>query len=105
MVMNDKSSGTSVARTKRDLDKAAAALEEPGAGSRANLECRLSDLQVQFISTSARSLADVEARLVLIRDMVAAFSEILGICSTWSMRHSMTFGLCRPLSAEKGQDR
>ena len=75
MVMNDKFSGTSVANTKRELDKAAAALDEPGAGARANLECRLSDLQVRFISTRAQSLADVEARLVLIRDMVTALGE------------------------------
>ncbi len=64
--------GTSVAATKRDLDKAAAALDQPGSGSLANLECRVSDLQARFISTPARTLADVEARLALIRTMVEA---------------------------------
>lgn len=60
----------SVAATKRDLDKASAALDQPGAGSLANLECRVSDLQVQLITTPARSLADIEARLEVIRTLV-----------------------------------
>ena len=50
----------SVAATKRELDHATAALAEPGAGTLANLECRVSDLQVRFISTPARDLADID---------------------------------------------
>lgn len=65
-------SNPSVADTKRDLDKASAALDQPGAGAVANLECRVSDLQVRFISTPARTLDDIEARLELIRKMVAS---------------------------------
>lgn len=68
--MTQKVSETSVAATKRDLDKALAALDQPGAGALANLECRVSDLQVRFISTPARTLFDIEARLELIRMMV-----------------------------------
>lgn len=70
--MTRSGSEPSVAATKRDLDKASAALDQPGAGNLANLECRVSDLQVRFISTPARSLADIEARLELIRTMVEA---------------------------------
>lgn len=62
----------SVAATKRDLDKASAALDQAGAGALANLECRVSDLQVRFIATPARTLDDIEARLELIRTMVAS---------------------------------
>ena len=70
--MTKSDSEPSVAATKRELDHATAALAEPGAGALANLECRVSDLQVRVISTPARDLADIEARLQLIRGMVAA---------------------------------
>ena len=65
----------SVAQTKRDLDKALAALGEPGAGARANLECRVNDLQVRLLDTPARDLGDVEARLGAIREIVAGLGE------------------------------
>lgn len=68
--MTRTGSETSVAATKRDLDKASAALDQPGSGNPANLECRVSDLQVRLISTPARSLADIEARLEVIQTMV-----------------------------------
>jgi len=74
-MMTKNNSKLSVASTKRELDHATAALAEPGAGTLANLECRVSDLQVQFISTPARDLADIEARLQLIREMVAAIGS------------------------------
>jgi len=61
-----------LAATKRDLDKALAALDHPGSGALSNLECRVSDLQNRFISTPAQSLDDIEARLRLIREMVAS---------------------------------
>jgi hypothetical protein len=73
--MTKSDSEPSVAATKRELDHATAALEEPGAGARANLECRVSDLQVRFVSTPARDLADIEARLQLIREMVTAIGS------------------------------
>jgi hypothetical protein len=73
MTRND--SEPSVAATKRELDRATAALAEPGAGALANLECRVSDLQVRFLSTPARDLADVEARLESIRLMVVAIGD------------------------------
>ncbi len=70
--MTQKVSEPSVAATKRDLDKAMAALDQPGAGALANLECRAGDLRVRFISTPAQTLDDIEARLELIRTMVAS---------------------------------
>jgi len=73
--MTKSDSKPSVAATKRELDHAAAALAEPGAGALANLECRVSDLQVRFVSTPAQDLADIEARLQLIREMVAAIGS------------------------------
>jgi hypothetical protein len=73
--MTKNNSKPSVSSTKRELDHATAALAEPGAGALANLECRVSDLQVRFISTPARDLADIEARLQLIREMVAALGS------------------------------
>jgi hypothetical protein len=73
MTRND--SEPSVAATKRELDRATAALAEPGAGALANLECRVSDLQVRFLSTPARDLADIEARLQSIREMVVAIGD------------------------------
>ena len=73
--MTENGSEPTVAQTKRELDHAIAALADPGAGAIANLECRVSDLQVRLISTPARDLADVEARLQKIREMVA---EIAG---------------------------
>jgi len=70
--VTQKDPETSVAATKRDLDKASATLDQPGSGNLANLECRVSDLQVRFISTPARTLDDIEARLELIRAMVVS---------------------------------
>ena len=58
--MTKNGSEPTVAQTKRELDHAIAALADPGAGAIANLECRVSDLQVRLISTPARDLADVE---------------------------------------------
>lgn len=72
--MADDDSAT-VAEAKRDLDKALAALAEPGAGARANLECRVDALQVRLLDARARSLGDVEARLMAIRDVVAGLGE------------------------------
>ena len=74
-MMTKSDSKSSVAATKRELDHAVAALAEPGAGALSNLECRVSDLQVRFISTPARDLADIEARLQLIREMVATIGN------------------------------
>ena len=73
MTRND--SEPSVAATKRELDRATAALAEPGAGALANLECRVSDLQVRFLSIPSRDLADIEARLQSLREMVVAIGD------------------------------
>ena len=73
MTRND--SEPSVAATKRELDRATAALDEPGAGALANLECRVSDLQVRFLSIPSRDLADIEARLQSLREMVVAIGD------------------------------
>jgi hypothetical protein len=70
--MTQKETEPSVVATKRDLDKASAALQEPGAGAIGNLECRVSDLRVRLISTPATTLADIEARLDVIRTLVAS---------------------------------
>ena len=69
--MADDEPPRSLAETKRELDLALAALATPGAGAIGNLECRVADLQVRLLATPARSLADVAARLTLIRDLIA----------------------------------
>lgn len=60
-----------LAGLRRQLANAEAALRTPGAGAIGNLECRVADLQARLLATPARSLADLEARLALIRDVVA----------------------------------
>lgn len=55
---------------KRDLTAATRSLEEPGAGALATLECRVDGLRNRFLMAEARNLADLEARLELIREMV-----------------------------------
>ncbi len=67
--------GATVARLEHELRLASAALDESGSGARANLECRVADLQQQVLATPARSLADVEARLSLIRAIAASLGE------------------------------
>lgn len=74
--MNDEGDGraltaTTLADTRRELAHALQALATPGAGAIGNLECRVADLQTRFLATPARTLADVAARLALIRDLVA----------------------------------
>lgn len=73
--MSDNDSRTSVVNLERELRKAMAALDEPGAGGRANLECRVADLQQRVLATPARSLADIEARLIVIRELAASLGE------------------------------
>ena len=63
-----------LAETKRELDLALQALATPGAGSIGNLECRVAELQVRLLAP-ARSLTDVQARLTLIRDLVAGLGQ------------------------------
>lgn len=59
----------------RELRYALDALAEPGAGTRASLECRAADLRQRFLATPARDLPDIEARLVLIAELVASLGE------------------------------
>ena len=73
--MPENEAARPLAETKCQLDLALAALATPGAGAIGNLECRVADLQVRFLSTPARSLADVAARLTLIRDLVAGLGQ------------------------------
>lgn len=65
----------SVAETGKELAKAEAALAEPGAGALGTLECRVADLQERMVSTPARDLADVAARLETIRALVAGLGQ------------------------------
>jgi hypothetical protein len=79
-LMGDSDSATkdgaiNVASLERELRQAIAALDEPGAGARGNLECRVADLQERILVTPARTLSDVEARLVIMRDIVASLGE------------------------------
>ncbi len=60
-----------LAETTRDLVKATKALEEPGAGHMGTLECRVDGLRTKALSTPARDLADLRARLELMRDAIA----------------------------------
>lgn len=66
---------SSVAGLERELRKAMAILHEPGAGARGTLECRVADLQQRVLATPARSLADVEARLRVMRAVAASLGE------------------------------
>jgi hypothetical protein len=59
-----------ITRLKRELNAAQQALREPGAGAPANLECRVADLQERLLSTPARTLGDVAARLDVARTIV-----------------------------------
>lgn len=62
--------GPKADRLARELRQASAALNEPGAGAAGNLECRVADLQQRFLTTPVRDLADLEARLAVIADLV-----------------------------------
>jgi hypothetical protein len=64
-----------VARLERELHAALATLDEPGAGARSTLECRVADLQQRVLATPARSLADIEARLLIMRAVAASLGE------------------------------
>ena len=64
-------SGPTVVETKRRLDVALASLEQPGAGAIGTLECQIGTLQEAMVATPARSLADIEARLQMIGELVA----------------------------------
>jgi hypothetical protein len=69
-----------VTRLELELRRAIAALDEPGAGARGNLECRVADLQERILVTPARTLSDVEARLVIMRDVVTSLGEPGYLC-------------------------
>lgn len=64
-----------LAETKRQLDLAVAALQQPGAGTLANLECRVADLQQRLLTAPAATLADVSVRLTVIRQIVSTLGE------------------------------
>lgn len=64
-----------VAQTKRELDLAQRALRTPGSGSIATLECRVAGLQEQLLATKAGTLADIEARLDVMRQLIEGLGE------------------------------
>jgi hypothetical protein len=66
---------TPVSRLERELRQAMASLNEPGSGARGTLECRVADLQQRLLVTPARSLADLEARLLVMRTVAASLGE------------------------------
>jgi hypothetical protein len=68
--MPDHDSEAANADIRRQLVLAEQALDELGAGARANLECRVADLQTRYLSTRACSLDDVADRLQVIRGVV-----------------------------------
>jgi hypothetical protein len=70
-----KGGNINVTSLARELRQAIVALDEPGAGARGNLECRVADLQERVLVTPAHSLSDVEARLVIMRDVAASLGE------------------------------
>jgi hypothetical protein len=70
-----KGGNINVTGLARELRQAITALDEPGAGARGNLECRVADLQERVLVTPARSLLYVEARLVIMRDVPASLGE------------------------------
>jgi hypothetical protein len=53
------------------MQAARAAVAAPGCGAIGSLECRLADVEQRFLATPARTMGDLEARLVAIRDLVA----------------------------------
>lgn len=59
-----------ISRLRHELNVAQQALHEPGAGAVANLVCRVADLQQRLLSTPARSLDDVAARLEVARTII-----------------------------------
>jgi hypothetical protein len=55
----------------RELDITRRALAETGSGAQGTLECRLADLQHRLLAAPAQSLDDVEAKLRVVRTLVA----------------------------------
>lgn len=66
---------TKLSQTKRELDHALAALAAGGSGATGTLECRIASLQQTLLETPATSLDDIEARLQVIRTLVAGLGE------------------------------
>lgn len=65
----------SLGELKREIDHAMNALPKIETSALSNLMCRISDLQSRFLGTEARTLADLEIRLGMIRDIVAGLGE------------------------------
>ncbi|MBK8175437.1 MAG: hypothetical protein IPK66_09330 [Rhodospirillales bacterium] len=73
--MADDEDETTLSRLGRELAFAEQAVRQPGTGAIGNLECRLADLQVRFLTTPARSLGDLEAKLHVVRGLVASLGS------------------------------
>jgi hypothetical protein len=65
----------SLGELKREIDHAMNALPKIETSALSNLMCRISDLQSRFLGTEARTLAELEIRLGMIRDIVAGLGE------------------------------
>lgn len=66
---------TKLAQTKQELEHALAALAAGGSGSVGNIECRVASLQQTLLDTPASSLSDIEARLQVMRSLIAGLGE------------------------------
>ena len=64
-----------LAELKREIDHAMSALPKIETSALSNLMCRISDLQSRFLGAEARTLAELEIRLGMIRDIVAGLGE------------------------------
>lgn len=60
---------------KREIDHAMSALPKIETSALSNLMCRISDLQSRFLGTEARTLAELEIRLGMIREIVVGLGE------------------------------
>lgn len=65
----------SLGELKREIDHAMSALPRIETSALSNLMCRISDLQARFLGAEARTLAELEIRLGMIRDIVAGLGE------------------------------
>lgn len=66
---------TNLSQTKRELEHALAALAAGGSGAVGTLECRVASLQQDLLATPAATLADIEARLQVVRALTAGLGE------------------------------
>jgi hypothetical protein len=66
---------TKLSQTGRELGHALAALAAGGSGALGTLECRVASLQQDLLAMPATTLADIEARLQVMRALIASLGE------------------------------